>query len=52
MKRKSKALLLLALAVLTLALAVVFIGNFNRAAEQYAQTHIQREVSMLSLIHI
>ena len=47
MKRKSKALLLLALAVLALALAVVFIGNFNRAAEQYAQTHIQREVSML-----
>ena len=39
--------MLLALAVLTLALAVVFIGNFNRAAEQYAQTHIQREVSML-----
>lgn len=47
MKRKSKALLLLALAVLTLSLAAVFIGNFNRAAEQYAQTNIQREVSML-----
>jgi len=47
LKRKSKALMLLALAALTISLAAVFTSNFNRAAEQYAQTTIKRQVSML-----
>lgn len=34
--------MLLALAALTISLAAVFTSNFNRAAEQYAQTTIKR----------